>query len=379
MLRKLFYVLSTLLIANGLFAQSGTLKGKVIDEGTSEPIPFANVTVEDNGKVLTGGTTDFDGNFTIKPVTPGKYTVKASYVGYQASQINGVIVKGGVITFQDFKLKSSTKQLGEVSVTDYKVPLIDKDQTQSGGAVTSEDIKKMPGRSATSIASTVGGVYSATGSESDVSIRGARSEGTVYYVDGVKVIGESAVPKSALEQVTVITGGLPAQYGDATGGIINITTKGPSSKMNGAAEIQTTQFLDAFGSTIFGLNLMGPLYSKKDPTSGAKKALMGFLISSEFTMHNDASPSILGRWKANDEILDSIRNKPFRKAGASLSGNEFLTGALMNAEFLGKNDFENINNFLQNDSDCLLPGFYEVCPKRRIKYNVIKIVTPVNH
>ena len=350
MLRKLFYVLSTLLIANGLFAQSGTLKGKVIDEGTSEPIPFANVTVEDNGKVLTGGTTDFDGNFTIKPVTPGKYTVKASYVGYQASQVNGVIVKGGVINYQDFKLKSSSKQLGEVSVTDYKVPLIDKDQTQSGGAVTAEDIKKMPGRSATSIAQTVGGVYSATGSESDVSIRGTRSEGTVYYVDGVKVIGESAVPKSALEQVTVITGGLPAQYGDATGGIINITTKGPSSKMNGAAEIQTTQFLDAFGSTIFGLNLMGPLYSKKDPETGAKKALMGFLISSEFTMHNDAAPSILGRWKANDEILDSIRTKPFRKAGASLSSTEFLTGALMNAEFLHKDDFENIKTSLNSSS-----------------------------
>lgn len=351
MLRKLFYVISALLLANGLFAQSGSLKGKVLDEGTKEPIPFANVTLEENGKVITGGTTNFDGEFTVKPVTPGKYTVKASYVGYTASQVNGVVVKGGVITFQDFKLKSSSKQLGEVEVKDYKIPLIDKDATMAGGAVTSEDIKKMPGRSASSIAQTVGGVYSASGGETDVSIRGARSEGTVYYVDGVKVIGSSAVPKSALEQVTVITGGLPAQYGDATGGIISVTTKGPSNKLQGAAEFQTTQFLDAFGSTIFGLNLMGPLYTKKEEGSDSKKALVGFLLSTELTFNKDGDPSILGRWKAKDEIVDSLINHPLRKAGNLVTGpGNFLSGALMNGDYLRSENFEKIKTSL-NSSD----------------------------
>lgn len=349
MLRKLFYVISALLLANGLFAQSGSLKGKVIDEGTKEPIPFANVTIEENGKVITGGTTNFDGEFTIKPITPGKYTVKASYVGYTASQVNGVVVKGGVITFQDFKLKSSSKQLGEVEVKEYKNPLIDKDATMAGGSVTSEDIKKMPGRSASSIAQTVGGVYSAGGT-GDLSIRGARSEGTVYYVDGVKVIGSSAVPKSALEQVTVITGGLPAQYGDATGGIISVTTKGPSNKLNGGMEFQTTQFLDAYGSTIFGLNLMGPLYTKKEEGSASKKALVGFLLSTEFTYNKDNDPSILGRWKAKDEIVDSLVNHPLRKASSSGIGpGSFFQGALMNGEFLRSENFENIKTSLNAD------------------------------
>ncbi|MBI5218659.1 MAG: carboxypeptidase-like regulatory domain-containing protein [Bacteroidia bacterium] len=369
MFRKLICVLSAFLIANGLFAQSGTLKGKVIDEGTNEPIPFANVTIEENGKVLTGGTTDFDGNYTIKPVTPGKYTVKASYVGYTASQINGCVIKGGVITFQDFKLKSSTKQLGEVEVKDYKIPLIDKDQTQTGGAVTSEDIKKMPGRSATSIATTVGGVYSQTGGEGDVNIRGARSEGTVYYVDGVKVIGSSAVPKSALEQVTVITGGLPAQYGDATGGIISVTTKGPSNKMNGAAELQTTQFLDAFGSTIVGLNLMGPLYVKKEEGSASKKALLGFLLSTEFTYEKDNAPSILGRWKVKDDILDSISNHPLRKAGVATGG--FFQGSLMNAEFLRSENFEKIKTSLNaNEYNLKVAGKIDYQPSKNFNITV---------
>ena len=90
--------------------------------------------------------------------------------------------------------------------------------------MTSEDISRMTARSADAVASTVGGVYSENGSVG--SIRGSRSEDVVYYVDGVKVRGSSSVPKSAIEQVSVITGGVPAQYGDATGGIISLTTKG---------------------------------------------------------------------------------------------------------------------------------------------------------
>ena len=45
------------------------------------------------------------------------------------------------------------------------------------------------------------------------------------------------VPTSGIEQITVITGGLPAQYGDATGGIISVTTKGPSNKMFGGIRV----------------------------------------------------------------------------------------------------------------------------------------------
>ena len=50
------------------------------------------------------------------------------------------------------------KCLKEVEVVSYKVPLIDKDGGASGGTVTREDLARMPGRSAASIASTVGGV-----------------------------------------------------------------------------------------------------------------------------------------------------------------------------------------------------------------------------
>ena len=136
------------------------------------------------------------------------------------------------------------------------MPLIDKDAGSSGGTVTSEDISKMPLRSATAVASTVAGVE--TDVNGNTSIRGARAENTYYYIDGVKVIGTTNLPKSAIQEVSVITGGVPANYGDVTGGIINITTKGAASSFYGGIEAVSSGFKsgeNGVGLDKFGLQL----------------------------------------------------------------------------------------------------------------------------
>ena len=52
MLRKLLLISIALLIYSGLFAQSGSLKGKLLDDVSGEAIPFANVIVELNGNLM---------------------------------------------------------------------------------------------------------------------------------------------------------------------------------------------------------------------------------------------------------------------------------------------------------------------------------------
>jgi hypothetical protein len=82
MLRKLLLTACLALAANTLlFAQSGTLQGKITDKETKEPIAFANIILESGGRQIGGATSDFDGKYTIKPLPPGKYNLKASYVG----------------------------------------------------------------------------------------------------------------------------------------------------------------------------------------------------------------------------------------------------------------------------------------------------------
>lgn len=118
-----------------------------------------------------------------------------------------------------------TIQLDEVQVVAYKAPLVSMNGGASGmTTITRQDISQMPVRSAQNMASTVGGVNNVEGSD-DFNFRGARSDANIYFIDGVKVMGEMQIPKSSFAQIQVITGGIPANYGDVTGGVIDVTTR----------------------------------------------------------------------------------------------------------------------------------------------------------
>ncbi|MDY0281260.1 MAG: carboxypeptidase-like regulatory domain-containing protein, partial [Salinivirgaceae bacterium] len=130
MFRKLLFVVSSVLLMGTVCAQSsGTIRARILDAKTKEPVPFANVTVERDGEQLTGGTSDFDGVCLIKPVPAGRFTVKSSFVGYSTQQLNAVLVIADQIIYIDIELTPSSLQIDEVIIVDYKVPLISKDNT----------------------------------------------------------------------------------------------------------------------------------------------------------------------------------------------------------------------------------------------------------
>ena len=330
MLRNLLFTIGFVLATSVLvFSQtgSGTLKGKIIDKATKEPISFANVVVEVGGVQVGGSTSDFDGNFTIKPIPPGKVDLKASFVGYKPFMYRGIYVSPDKITFQNLELEASTTTLNEIEVVDYKVPLISKDQTTSGGTVTSEEISKMANKSAAAVATTVGGV-STDANGNITSMRGQRSSGTVYFIDGMRVTGSNSLPQSAIEQVEVILGGTPAAYGDATGGIINVTTKGPSKDFSGGIDLQTSQYLDAFGYNRLGLNFTGPVFSKKDTVRGYKTPIMGFFIAGDLIYQKDGAPAAFPLYRVTDDVRNSLSTSPLRLYGqnnAVFYNSEFLT------------------------------------------------------
>lgn len=335
MLRKFTLFFFVILSYGSIFAQStGTLQGVVKDPTTGESIPFASISIQKGNTPLTGGMTDFDGKYSIKPIPAGRYTIKVTSIGYNPQQVNDVEINGGKITFLDFKLSSSSIQLTDIVVTTYKRPLISKDQTQSGGTVGSEAIAKMPGRSAEAVATTVGGVYSENGGVG--SIRGARSEGNTTYIDGIKVRGSSSVPKSAVEEVSVITGGMPAEYGDATGGVISIITKGPSDVYYGGIEMETSRFLDPYDHNLLALNISGPLLTIKDRLDSTKRnTVLGFLIAGEFKYDKDNYPSAIGYMQANDDVYDFITKNPF-------VFNPTSNQVVPSTDLLQKSDFKNI-------------------------------------
>ena len=312
------------------YAQVGRLQGVVVDKDTGEPIPFANIILENGGTQVGGASSDFDGNYDINPIPPGTYDLKATFVGYNTFIMKGIVIPANKITFQDVSMSMQSEMLDAVEIVDYKVPLISKDNTSGGATITAEEIAKMPQRSASAVAASVGGVFSSDGEAGNM--RGAR-DGATYYVDGVRVIGSATVPQSAIDQVEVLLSGTPAMYGDATGGIINMTTKGPSRTFGAGVELETSELLDSYGHNRAGLNVQGPLIKGKN----SETALLGFFLSGEFNYDRDGALSAVGHYKATDEWLEYIQNNPIRVSGSG-------QGTYLNGEYTRMGSMEYIKN-----------------------------------
>ena len=313
----------------------GRLKGKITDD-TGETVPFANVIVEKGGTQVGGTSSDFDGNYDINPIPPGTYDLKASCIGYNAFVVKNIVIPANKITFYDIKMASGAINIGEVTVVDYEIPLISKDNTTQGASITSEEIAKLPVRSAEGVAASVGGVFSSDGEVG--SIRGSR-EGAVYYIDGVKVIGSTSVPQSAIDQVDVILGGTPAMYGDAMGGIINMTTKGPSRTWGGGIEAEYS--VDGYGHARLGGSLQGPLIkSKKDD----KEALLGFFLAFDITHNKYGYSSAVGYWRAKDEYMEKIRTNPLTIGiGTNATASYTTKDDLYHTRFLNNSTNQSVN------------------------------------
>src|SRR5690606_24256350 len=89
-LRYLF-VLLFVSMAGTAFAQSGEIKGTVLDDN-NEPVIGAIVQVLQGGISKGGAATDFDGNYSVKPLAAGRYDVRISYSSYKTHMTTGVIV-----------------------------------------------------------------------------------------------------------------------------------------------------------------------------------------------------------------------------------------------------------------------------------------------
>ena len=332
MLRKLLAVIALLGISNYSIAQSqsGTLKGTITEFDTGESVPMANIVIELNGTVVDGAVADFDGKYTIKPIDPGRYTVKVSFIGFATKEIRDVLVSSSKITFINAGLKIESDVLGEVELVEYVVPLIDPDKT--GKTLTKEAITALPTRDVQSVAAQTAGIYQEDEGGA-LNVRGARSDATFFYIDGVKVRASNKLPQSSIEQMTVITGGLPASYGDAMGGVISITTRGPSNEFFGGVEAVTSSILDPYGYNLVGFNLSGPLMKNEEGNS-----TLGFFLSGEYENVKDEDPSAVGMYKVKDAVMDDLHETPLL-----FSYNLGEVEALRASEFITMNDLEHID------------------------------------
>ncbi|MFV1981507.1 MAG: carboxypeptidase-like regulatory domain-containing protein, partial [Rhodothermia bacterium] len=296
MFRKVSTLAAFLVILPALaWAQnSGKLAGTVVDKTTNDPLPGATVVIDGT---QMGTATNANGEYFIIGVPVGKYAVRASFVGFEDLVYEGVEINSGYTRELNFALGEDVAALEEL-VVEYERPLIQKDAIGVPKIVSGEEIVNLPVRGVNAVAAIQGGVIADEGSGT-LNIRGGRGEEVVYFVDGVKVIGNTAVAQSAILEQEMIIGSLPAKYGDAMSGVISISTKGGGSKYFGSLEGITSEVLDDFGYNLVSGSVGGPVIGG-----------LSFFAAAEYQNQSDRDPRAVGPSVLKEDRVAFLNSNP---------------------------------------------------------------------
>ena len=219
-------LLLSLLLISGLYGFSqnsmGVLKGQILNND-NEPVIGATIKILQGGFLIGGTDTDEKGLYTYKPLGAGSYDLLISSVETQTKRITDVRVSSEKTTYVDATVNSNT--LDGIDVVAHIKPIIDKSFIDMK-EITAEEFLHMAVDRGNIVDAVVSITSEATqGSDGALHVRGGRGDATAFIVDGVRSPNITGVAALAVENVAIITGGIPAQYGDITSGVIVVTTK----------------------------------------------------------------------------------------------------------------------------------------------------------
>jgi len=195
----------------------GTVMGKLYNVDSTEVVPFTIIRLEVAGETINTKT-DINGKYKFSAVKPGVCNLKAESVIHGKKEINGIVATSDGITKLDIYL---TNQM-EIIIVEWKKPKLDIDNTFKISAqdlvhnINKQSPLDMLANSNSEITKTA---------NNELIIRGSRAGDVIYYVDGVKMNTMQSIPGAAIGGMTVFTGGVPAKYGDTTGGVVVLETK----------------------------------------------------------------------------------------------------------------------------------------------------------
>jgi|GEM_PF-638672 len=186
----------------------GSIRGIISVKNTGEPLPYASVALYNQDSILVAGAvSDIDGKYIIDPIPPGTYRLEVAFVGYRSLVITEVLVQAKAPTRLDLELEENAEMLSEI-VLPYDAPRSRSMRILS--PVSQQSIQQMAVRDISSVAGQAAGAT--YGGQDSPGIRGSRSVGNTYYIDGVKVRGSVKLPQAALAQEEVIVNSIPATF-----------------------------------------------------------------------------------------------------------------------------------------------------------------------
>jgi Carboxypeptidase regulatory-like domain/TonB-dependent Receptor Plug Domain len=227
----------------------GSISGRVLDQ---QKLAVPGVTVTATGpQGSRSAVTDADGRYQIPFLTPGNYDVRAELQGFKAFEQKGISVRLGQVA--EVSVSMQVGGVAETISVTAETPLINTRSTTIGNVMDTDTLRNFPvGRTfAQTLYLTPGVSSSGTAGAANPSISGGTGLENLYIVDGANVTNTgygglgsysttfgslgNATPYDFVKEIQVKTGGYEAEFGQATGGVVNVVTKSGSNQLRGSA------------------------------------------------------------------------------------------------------------------------------------------------
>jgi len=262
----LFAALPTMLLAASASAQerrdsTGVVAGRVIDSITAEPRIGASVTIV--GTPL-GARVDSGGRFVIVAVAMGEARLRARLLGYRPVE-RTIAVRAGETTFVDFRLQAEAAVLGTVHT---QARPIERDQFESRPSVgtvqvtsrAAEGVPRFGEADIIRVVQLLPGVEARNDFSTGLNVRGGESDQNLILIDGFPIYNPfhlgglfSTFIDPTVRDVTLMTGGFPARYGDRLSSVLDVrSAEEVRSGIHGSAEVSFLASTGMFASTFDG-------------------------------------------------------------------------------------------------------------------------------
>ena len=238
-----------------IYAQSGSVKGKVTD-GAS-PIPSVNVLIIGEN---FGTASSLDGHYTLTQIPAGEYELRFSAVGYETKFADIEILPNKTLEL-NIELNSKMIEIGEVQVTGLKQQQLSDTRT-SLLDLNPRSAKILPGAGEDVLRTlqSLPGVLAPNDFSSQLVVRGSGPDQNLIIMDNIEVFNPyrlygviSMFNPDAVSDVNLISGGFPAKYGDRLSAVLDVTNREGDSKK---------YFSGSFNASIIDANI---IFEGKNP------------------------------------------------------------------------------------------------------------------
>jgi len=258
-MKKILFILS-ILITTTAFSQTGNIRGFVYEKESGEPVMFCNVFLK--GTTI-GAPTDINGMYNISKVNTGEYTLVATYIGYDTTEVN-ITLKSGQILSKNLEIGESSVKLNEVKISAERAEM--KTEVKAAAIkITKQDMEMIPTIGGepdlAQYMQVIPGVVFTGDQGGQLYIRGGSPIQNKVLMDGMIIYSPfhsiglfSVFDTDIIKNTDVYTGGFSAEYGGRVSSIMDIKTIDGNKKNIGGKLSANT-----FGSKLF---VEGPLSNK---------------------------------------------------------------------------------------------------------------------